>query len=625
MRLLNTETGQFEERDPESTKYAILSHTWDAVEQTYEEVRELQRPYASNGVLRSSLAPHNRSLSNPERELRPLWDNPELSAKVRDACTAAREAGYRYIWIDSCCIDKTSSSELSEAINSMYKWYALSAACYAYLADVPFDEDHRASRSSFRRSRWFERGWTLQELIAPLEVIFLSQDWKVIGSKHTLVDLVWDVTGIPEEALLHMESLDAFSVAQRLSWAASRQTTREEDHAYSLLGIFDINMPTLYGEGKRAFRRLQEEIVRRVPDQSLFAWWAIFTGIEARQDLVMTATLQNAARIAFNVWDGASTSFLATDVTLFAAGGSIRAVSHDDVFHRLQLSHLPATEYTSTPHGIRTQIPVIPLSFCVPQHAAHYPEKYASSQWYLAILGCEHEDYPGHLLGRVCYIPPSESGVEHLYCGYAAIDPTPERGTDVPELFPLSPDTLSRCRPEIQLKTIYISHPERAIAGSLGATTEPHRQIELTVSSRARHTLLAQGYSVELSGPALDSPAARWLTLSKDNDRVMFAFLHALDNVGRKLTITARVTMSQEPSSSSTREIHGTPISVSWSDYAPWSRSLGARKVTISDPSTSQQLTVALTVSFAGLSYYLLHVAVATETPVAVAALIVPP
>ena len=115
---------------------------------------------------------------------------------------AAREHGYRYIWIDSCCIDKTSSSELSEAINSMYAWYERAHVCYAYLANVPPDEDPRKDGSAFRRSRWFTRGWTLQELLAPKNLVFLSMDWARLGTKDELTQLVSDITGISADALL---------------------------------------------------------------------------------------------------------------------------------------------------------------------------------------------------------------------------------------------------------------------------------------------------------------------------------------------------------------------------------------------------------------------------------------
>ena len=155
-----------------------------------------------------------------------------------------------------------------------------------FRSDVSPGDDLRAPQSSFRKSRWYTRGWTLQELIAPGFVTFLSDDWTVIGTKHNLFDLIEEITGIPSEVLLSVEPLDEFSVAQRLSWAAHRETTRVEDRAYSLLGIFNINMPTLYGEGELAFRRLQEEIVRRVPDQSIFAWEKIYVRLRSRVDLL---------------------------------------------------------------------------------------------------------------------------------------------------------------------------------------------------------------------------------------------------------------------------------------------------------------------------------------------------
>ncbi|KAI1792647.1 hypothetical protein LXA43DRAFT_887131, partial [Ganoderma leucocontextum] len=193
--------------------------------------------------------------------------------KVRRACEAARADGYDLLWIDSCCIDKTSSAELSEAINSMWLWYNGSAAvCHAFLADVPGDDDVDAKDSRFRASRWFRRGWTLQELLAPRDIKFLSGSWTYLGSKAGLALAIQERTGIEFEVLLHLRSLDEVSVAKRMSWAANRETTRVEDWAYSLLGIFDINMPTLYGEGEGAFQRLQEQIIQRIPDQSIFAW-----------------------------------------------------------------------------------------------------------------------------------------------------------------------------------------------------------------------------------------------------------------------------------------------------------------------------------------------------------------
>lgn len=172
-----------------------------------------------------------------------------------------------YVWVDTCCIDKSSSAELSEAINSMFRWYAKSEVCYAYLDDI--------NGSSYIRelptARWFTRGWTLQELIAPRNMIFFSKDWEVIGSKESLRKTLGRITTIPSTALSTTPPA-YFSVAERMSWIAERETTKAEDLAYALLGLFDVHMPLLYGEGDRAFIRLQEEIMKYSDDQSLFSW-----------------------------------------------------------------------------------------------------------------------------------------------------------------------------------------------------------------------------------------------------------------------------------------------------------------------------------------------------------------
>lgn len=170
-----------------------------------------------------------------------------------------------------CCIDKTSTAELSEAINSMFSWYKNAWVCYAYLSDVPDDADLSGHTSSFALSRWFTRGWTLQELIASPDVIFYSVNWQSLGSKLGLCDLLTKITGIDEEVLKY-RNLESTCVAKKMSWAANRKTTRIEDTAYCLLGIFDVSMPLLYGEGAKAFTRLQEEIMKVSDDQTLFAW-----------------------------------------------------------------------------------------------------------------------------------------------------------------------------------------------------------------------------------------------------------------------------------------------------------------------------------------------------------------
>lgn len=181
-------------------------------------------------------------------------------SKITGCCRQARLDGYEYAWVDSCCIDKSSSAELSEAINSMFKWYLDAEVCYAYLSDVE-------ERSEFGRSQWFTRGWTLQELLAPHFLVFYDKNWKEIDTKLRLRKELESITGIA-----HLMNFEDASVAQKMSWASRRTTTRVEDEAYCLMGIFGVNMPPLYGEGKKAFLRLQLEIIRISDDESIFAW-----------------------------------------------------------------------------------------------------------------------------------------------------------------------------------------------------------------------------------------------------------------------------------------------------------------------------------------------------------------
>ncbi|KAL7924628.1 Sucrase/ferredoxin-like domain-containing protein [Trichoderma austrokoningii] len=243
MRLLSTETYQITEFfDYSIPEYAILSHTWGPEELTYQDLT-------------------TRSIDVARQT------KPQGFAKVEGACALARSEGHAYIWIDTCCIDKTSSAELSEAINSMYSWYRGAAVCYAYLIDV---EEHCFS-DEFRGSRWFTRGWTLQELIAPRDVVFYSRDWRLLGRKSLLKGLLSDITGIDISVLAGADP-SIITVARKMSWAASRTTTRVEDAAYCLMGLFSVSIPLIYGEGSKAFFRLQEEIIKTVDDQSIFAW-----------------------------------------------------------------------------------------------------------------------------------------------------------------------------------------------------------------------------------------------------------------------------------------------------------------------------------------------------------------
>ena len=242
--------------DDEVTEYAILSHRWIEQEVDYREIVKLAK------------------MDEEERtEIR----QRDGYRKILQSCEQAKKDGFKWLWVDTCCIDKRSSAELSEAINSMYRWYENSGICYAYLHDVP--------RSSFPTARnderypksngwpeWFSRGWTLQEMIAPRNIQFFNKDWHPIGDKRTLSPILEDITQVPQHILKEGLSSHRPCVAQIMSWAADRTTTRVEDRAYSLMGLLDVNMPMLYGEGRKAFHRLQLEIIRTSNDQSIFAW-----------------------------------------------------------------------------------------------------------------------------------------------------------------------------------------------------------------------------------------------------------------------------------------------------------------------------------------------------------------
>ena len=247
MRLLNTSTYQLESfLGTTKPPYVILSHTWEPDGEVLFEDLQL---------------PANEFSAKPG------------FAKIKNTCSRALRDGYKYVWVDTCCIEKSSSAELSEAINSMFRWYKESAVCYAYLADV----ESKSSRSNLCRSRWFTRGWTLQELIGPDKVLFYDMNWRFVGSRGGLASAITSATKIPEHVLDRPRQtvedvLQSASIAQRMTWASKRVTTREEDIAYCLMGLFDVNMPLMYGEGQKAFFRLQEAVLFASKDQSILAF-----------------------------------------------------------------------------------------------------------------------------------------------------------------------------------------------------------------------------------------------------------------------------------------------------------------------------------------------------------------
>ncbi|KAF5357389.1 hypothetical protein D9758_005888 [Tetrapyrgos nigripes] len=250
-------------RPNEIPPYAILSHTW--------EHDEIEFPHIQNLKTGEPDASTRKDLAELQRRA------PASYSKIMGACRLARKDGFDYIWIDSCCINKDSSAELSEALNSMYQHYKRAIVCYVYLSDVRdvAAQNPRLAESDFRQCKWFTRGWTLQELLASSELSFYAKDWTMIGTKRGLHDAITATTGIPTAVLLKGDTR-SISIAQKMSWAARRETTRVEDQAYCLMGIFGVNMSPIYGEGlENAFLRLQLEIIKFSNDRSIFAWTAL--------------------------------------------------------------------------------------------------------------------------------------------------------------------------------------------------------------------------------------------------------------------------------------------------------------------------------------------------------------
>ncbi|CAH0031336.1 unnamed protein product [Clonostachys rhizophaga] len=233
MRLLNARTLEFKLfPDPKTRpEYAILSHTWEDEEVTFQE---FQRPTAT-------------------------IQSKGGYTKIKLACEQAIKHGLQYAWVDTCCIDKSSSTELSEAINSMFRWYEESKVCFAFLIDVQPGVDAYGPDSAFATSRWFTRGWTLQELVAPKRVDFFNMDWGYIGSRDELAAPIQRITSINEFYLVdhhqwpcRQNLLCTASVAERMSWAARRTTTREEDAAYSCLWYLGRVLGLSRGSKKRS-------------------------------------------------------------------------------------------------------------------------------------------------------------------------------------------------------------------------------------------------------------------------------------------------------------------------------------------------------------------------------------
>jgi hypothetical protein len=258
--------------------YAILSHTWggDDDEVTYRDM-----------------------INN-------LGTNKIGYNKIVFCAQQAKADGLDYSWVDTCCINKDSSTELTEAINSMFRWYRNAVKCYVYLADVS-STSSASTDVSFDNSRWFTRGWTLQELLAPQSVQFFTRDDILLGDKTTLGQEIAAITGIPHN-VLHGNDFSAFDIDTRISWNEKRFTKREEDKAYSLLGILGVQMPLMYGEGyAHAMYRLEKKARKfqsanpKVKDSRNLHWVVaksvngLFTGRSVLLDRIQNALREDRA------------------------------------------------------------------------------------------------------------------------------------------------------------------------------------------------------------------------------------------------------------------------------------------------------------------------------------------
>ncbi|OAL04790.1 HET-domain-containing protein [Phaeosphaeriaceae sp. SRC1lsM3a] len=379
MRLINTSTLMLEEFLGLPPPYAILSHTWEDDEVMFENMQ--------------------RGTANLHRGF----------CKVKKCCELAASQNYKYVWIDTCCIDKSSSAELSEAINSMFAYYEKSNICYVYL-DVEVTSG-LLSAEQLSKARWTYRGWTLQELLAPTEVYFYDKGWNFCGSRAARAHEIAQVTNISSDILgirppWTVLNLSNFSIADRMSWMSHRQTTRPEDIAYSLFGIFNVSLTPIYGEGAaKAFRRLQEEILKHSNDLSILAW-----------TLDPESTIADVPLVKGG---------LAMTSQWFARGRSI-SVSDTEV-----------EPFVMTNKGLRVELPLI-------KHPSE-PERLVAT----ALLpNCHFQHFPNTVVGIELESFPSRGGNNVWYrrTGFRGKDCT------LSDVHPVDKEALSRA----ELRRIYI-------------------------------------------------------------------------------------------------------------------------------------------------------------------------
>lgn len=353
MRLLHTQPPLrlIECTEENAPRYAILSHTWGDDELKFEDTKDMEKV-----------------LKKPTKGY----------LKIANACIQARRDDLDYLWVDTCCINKASSEELSEAINSMFRYYRNSAICYTFLEDVKLEN---GVMTNFDTSKWFTRGWTLQELIAPHEVHFFDSRWKRMKSRWDLSTRIAKITGVREHLLRrkhcdqeipqnkvrggvpcsecgYMDSLHRAltdePIAEKMKWAGGRVTTRKEDTAYCLMGLFDVNMPLLYGEGNKAFLRLQEEILESHPDQSILTSTEALSPLKgARRPKTYLPEFPSAFQLDF-------------------FGGDESRLGRDDI--------------VKTSRGLEIDVLLAPCEVTQHYHDRE-PTKHKNNEW-LAVLSC---------------------------------------------------------------------------------------------------------------------------------------------------------------------------------------------------------------------------------------------
>ncbi len=533
----------------------------------------------------------------------------------------------------------------------MFAWYRDAAVCYAFLADVPTlpSASLRSEGSAFRSSVWFTRGWTLQELIAPHRLVFLSRDWEPFGTKSSLAGLVEEITRIPASVLTSdgrgpHRSLDECSVAQRMSWAANRQTTKVEDLAYSLLGIFDIQMSTLYGEGDRAFRRLQEEILRRVPDQTIFAWGPIYPeAFPTRAESSGPAnTLEEAETTSRNLpsseprqrymfTTSGSFPILAHSPRDFVGAGKVIPVPHS-TFVDLLTRYWPISpqEYISTPHGIRSDLPLLPLANCLSPDEALFEVKDAQRvRWYLAVMACEQSDFPGQLLCRICHIAAPERPVNVLHRGSLRLPGrVGEFGSDthfgLVRLAPYNESWLVKLR----VHTVFLDHPSRSLPTSIMQCIRDARTdetIAFTLPTWCRDALDVEGYTASLEGLSQAGGGLQRLVLSprppnntnSESDLYRWSitadFSYEWMPGADGLRIHAAVHVSGNELSY-TRNLEWLHMNSSWS-FPAWHCRLMSGKLELA-AEKHDTVTLELGVQLASASCYHIHADIISELPV---------